>query len=75
MNDIVKNYAASKKVLCMDHDKISDDLYKKYGVNRGLRDVNGKGVLTGLTTISKMVSFKDVDGVQTPCEGELWYRG
>ncbi len=75
MNDIVKNYAASKKVLCMDHDKISDDLYKKYGVNRGLRDINGKGVLTGLTTISKMVSFKDVDGVQTPCEGELWYRG
>lgn len=75
MNDIVKNYAASKKVLCMDHDKISDDLYKQYGVNRGLRDINGKGVLTGLTTISKMVSFKDVDGVQTPCEGELWYRG
>lgn len=75
MNDIVKNYAASKKVLCMDHDKISDDLYKQYGVNRGLRDVNGKGVLTGLTTISKMVSFKEVDGVQTPCDGELWYRG
>ena len=75
MNDIVKNYAASKKALCIDHDKISDDLYKQYGVNRGLRDVNGKGVLTGLTTISKMVSFKDVDGVQTPCDGELWYRG
>ena len=75
MNDIVKNYAESKKLLCIDHDRISDDLYKQYGVNRGLRDVNGKGVLTGLTTISKMVSFKNVDGVQTPCDGELWYRG
>ena len=75
MNDIVKNYAESKKLLCIDHDRISDDLYKQYGVNRGLRDVNGKGVLTGLTTISKMVSFKNVDGLQTPCDGELWYRG
>ncbi|MGN1422139.1 MAG: citrate/2-methylcitrate synthase [Oscillospiraceae bacterium] len=76
MNDvIVKKYAESKKLLCVDNDKISDELYKQYGVNRGLRDVNGKGVLTGLTTISKMVSFKNVDGVQTPCDGELWYRG
>ena len=47
----------------------------EYGVNRGLRDMNGKGVLTGLTNISKIVSFKNVDGVQTPCDGQLWYRG
>lgn len=32
-------------------------------------------MLTGLTAISKMVSFKNVDGVETPCDGELWYRG
>ncbi len=44
-------------------------------MNRGLRDINGKGVLTGLTTISQIVSFKDVDGVKAPCDGELWYRG
>ena len=75
MNSIVRDYAAQKKELCIENDRISDELYKEYGVNRGLRDVNGKGVLTGLTTISKMVSFKDVDGVKTPCDGELWYRG
>ena len=40
-----------------------------------MRDMNGKGVLTGLTTISKIVSFADVDGVKTPCDGQLWYRG
>ena len=44
-------------------------------MNRGLRDMNGKGVLTGLTNISKIVSFQDVDGVKTPCDGQLWYRG
>ena len=71
----VKDYAEKKQELCIKNDAISDDLYKQYGVNRGLRDVNGKGVLTGLTTISKMVSFKTVDGVESPCDGELWYRG
>ncbi len=75
MNNIVKDYAEKKQELCAKNDTISDELYSKYGVNRGLRDINGKGVLTGLTTISKMVSFKQVDGVETPCDGELWYRG
>lgn len=75
MVNIVKEYAEEKQNLCIKNDAISDDLYKQYGVNRGLRDINGKGVLTGLTTISKMVSFKNVDGVETPCDGELWYRG
>lgn len=69
------NYAAVKQALCYKNDTISDELFRKFGVNRGLRDVNGKGVLTGLTTISKVISFKKVDGVQTPCDGELWYRG
>ena len=71
----VKDYAEKKQDLCIKNDTISDELYKQYGVNRGLRDINGKGVLTGLTTISKMVSFRTVDGVESPCDGELWYRG
>ena len=75
MTEDIRKYAHEKKELCEKNDTISDELYGKYGVNRGLRDINGKGVLTGLTTISKMVAFKDVDGVQTPCDGELWYRG
>ncbi|MBD5383481.1 MAG: citrate/2-methylcitrate synthase [Ruminococcaceae bacterium] len=75
MNNIVKDYAEKKLELCAKNDAISDELYSKHGVNRGLRDINGKGVLTGLTNISKMVSFKQVDGVETPCDGELWYRG
>ena len=70
------NYAAQKKALCVENDTISDSLFQEYGVNRGLRDINGKGVLTGLTNISKIVSFKeDEKGNAVPCDGELWYRG
>ncbi|MCH5196355.1 MAG: citrate/2-methylcitrate synthase [Oscillospiraceae bacterium] len=74
--DEIREYAAEKQELCRKNDYISDELFKKHGVNRGLRDVNGKGVLTGLTSISKMVSFtKDENGNEIPCDGELWYRG
>lgn len=72
----VMNFAAEKKDMCIANDTIADELFTEYGVNRGLRDLNGKGVLTGLTNISAVVSFKDgPDGERTPCDGELWYRG
>lgn len=68
-------YSAAQKQLCVQNDTIPDSLFQEYGVNRGLRDVNGTGVLTGLTKISKIVSFKTINGKRGPCEGELWYRG
>ncbi len=55
--------------------KIDTELYTKYNVNRGLRDLNGRGVLTGLTEISEIVSKKIVDGEEVSCDGELYYRG
>ena len=45
--------------ICKDHSSLDLSLYQKYDVKRGLRDINGKGVLTGLTNISKITSFKD----------------
>lgn len=54
---------------------IPSDLYAKYDVKRGLRDVNGKGVLVGLTNISEISSTKVVNGESVPAEGELFYRG
>ena len=71
-----EEYSLNMRDLCIKNDSISDDLFKEYNVNRGLRDLNGKGVLTGLTGISEIVSFKpDENGDMQPCEGELWYRG
>ena len=61
--------------MCMNDCKIEPKLYVEHQVNRGLRDINGKGVLTGLTEISEINSKKLVDGVEIPCKGELYYRG
>lgn len=69
------NYAQKQQEICRKNDTISDNLFKEYGVNRGLRDQNGKGVLTGLTNVSKIVSFKEENGEKVPCDGQLWYRG
>jgi len=54
---------------------IDQELYTKYDVKRGLRDLNGRGVLAGLTTISDVRANKIVDGVQIPLPGNLFYRG
>ena len=71
----VEDYAAAQKDLCVQNDFIPNSLFQEYGVNRGLRDINGVGVLTGLTNISKIKSFQNVNGKREPCEGRLWYRG
>ena len=49
--------------------------YVRYDVKRGLRDLNGKGVLAGLTEISDIIAKKMVDGQEIPCDGKLYYRG
>ena len=59
----------------LQNSSIDPDDYVKYDVKRGLRDLNGKGVLAGLTEISDIVAKKIVDGKEVPCEGELYYRG
>lgn len=61
--------------ICVDNSGIDPTLYEKYDVKRGLRDLNGKGVLAGLTEISEVRATKIVDGASVPCEGKLFYRG
>ena len=76
MGNLINNdYMKQQEAICRKNDSIALRLYEEYGVNRGLRDENGNGVLTGLTNISKIVSSKIVDGKKVPCDGELWYRG
>lgn len=60
---------------CVKCSTINPELYTKYEVKRGLRDVNGKGVLAGLTDISDVRATKMVDGQIVPADGELFYRG
>lgn len=60
---------------CMVSGAIDLDLYNEYDVKRGLRDSNGKGVLTGLTEISDVRGYSNQNGRKVPCEGELYYQG
>ncbi len=61
--------------ICRENTGIPRELYAEYDIKKGLRDVNGTGVRAGLTNISNIVSFKNVDGKRVPCPGELYYRG
>ena len=61
--------------LCEANTGIDKELFVKHDVKRGLRDVNGKGVLAGLTNISDVCAKKIVNGEEVPCAGNLYYRG
>lgn len=74
-NESVLKFTDKYGDICRNADYIPQELFDEYGVQRGLRDKNGNGVLTGLTNISKIEAFKMVNGEKVPCEGKLWYRG
>ena len=61
--------------ICECNDRIPPELFKEFGVKRGLRDVDGTGVLAGISNISRIDAFKTEDGKKVPCDGQLWYRG
>ncbi|MBR5157075.1 MAG: citrate/2-methylcitrate synthase [Clostridia bacterium] len=76
MTDKKRNEAISKyREMALSNSIIDSELYSKYEVKRGLRDISGKGVLAGLTEISEIISYTTVDCDMIPCEGELFYRG
>lgn len=59
----------------MENHHIDQNLYVEYDVKRGLRDSNGKGVLTGLTEISDVCAYRLENGRAIPADGELYYQG
>lgn len=71
----MNGYIESLESVCRANDTIAPRLFEEYGVNKGLRDENGKGVLTGLTNISQIISSKIENNKKVSCDGELWYRG
>ena len=60
---------------CADACRIDPSLYSKYDVKKGLRDLDGRGVLAGLTEISEVKATEETDGKRVPAPGELYYRG
>ena len=81
MENTTWNYSDNTPVIdgladkMVSHSVIDSGLFSKYNVKRGLRDIDGKGVLTGLTDISTIKQNELIDGKLVPCDGELYYRG
>lgn len=73
-SDQISNFNELVKY-CMLSGEIDLSLYTEYDVKRGLRDSDGKGVLTGLTEIADVLSYKIEDGRKVPADGQLYYQG
>ena len=73
--EAIRNFTHKYSQVCVDNNAINPELFSEYGVKRGLRDKNGKGVLSGLTNISMIKSSEEIDGKTVPCDGQLYYRG
>ena len=73
---IQKEEALIKRLekLAVHNDPINSELYKKYDVKRGLRNLNGTGVLVGLTRIGDVVGYEIKDGEKIAIPGKLIYR-
>jgi citrate synthase len=56
-------------------NEVDQELYETYDIKRGLRNSNGTGVRVGLTKIGCVEGYREIDGVKTPWEGNLYYRG
>lgn len=71
----LNDFSMAGAVICQKNDRIAKQLYDDYGVQKGLRDENGNGVLAGLTNISKISSSRIENGKKVSDDGKLWYRG
>lgn len=61
--------------MCEKSNAIDRELYVQHNVKRGLRDLDGRGVLAGLTNISDVCASREENGVRIPIPGNLYYRG
>ncbi len=73
--EILHEYTSHYSKVCVENNSIDPSLYETYGVKRGLRDKSGKGVITGITNISDIIAYQEIDGKSVPCDGKLLYRG
>ncbi|MBO5221597.1 MAG: citrate/2-methylcitrate synthase [Clostridia bacterium] len=72
----ITEYINKMSKLSNRNHNILPEMYREHNVNRGLRDMNGNGVVTGLTEVSTIISKeKASDGSLIPCHGRLYYRG
>lgn len=72
---VMDDFSSRYSKVCVENNQIDASLFEEYGVKRGLRDKNGKGVLSGITNISLIKASDVKDGRTIPCDGQHYYRG
>lgn len=75
MQETKKEFLLKLSKTCEHVNYIDPELFTKYSVKRGLRDLDGRGVLVGLTDIGEVHSYMIDDGEILPIPGQLLYRG
>ncbi|BDE94882.1 citrate/2-methylcitrate synthase [Raoultibacter timonensis] len=73
MNDEEKKFALYENFQKVN--SIAPEFFEQYEVKRGLRNPDGTGVIAGITNIANVHGYVVSDGVKTPDEGQLRYRG
>ncbi len=73
--DIAKKREQFFKVASDLYKPFPKELFKAYGVKRGLRNEDETGVMAGLTSIGQVIGYHIKDGEKYPAEGHLKYRG
>lgn len=68
---LIKGYARKIR----ESSKIDSSLYQQYNVKRGLRNADGTGVLTGLTSIGSVHGYVTSESEKVSVPGQLFYRG
>lgn len=74
-NNLDKSWVTPLAQKAIDCSIINPELYSKYDVKRGLRDISGVGVLAGLTEIGEIRAYIIDENEMVPCPGKLYYRG
>lgn len=72
---ITNSFVAQSYGRSRNYTNIPAKLYKDYNVKKGLRNENGTGVRIGLTRISDVVGYDEIDGKKIAAPGKLYYRG
>ena len=75
MNDNERDWVNSLSEMAKTSSMVDTALYTQYDVKRGLRDINGKGVLAGLTNIGDVIGQTVTADSSVPGPGKLTYRG
>ena len=70
----IREFTEKYSDICRQNDIVEKELFLEFGVKRGLRDINGKGVVTGITNISRIESTEIVDGKSVPSDGKLYFE-